>query len=61
MNWIADVQLPLECETMIRYRQKPQKTFITEENNSLLVRFQEPQRAITPGQVCAIYDGERVL
>ena len=61
MNWIADVQFPLECETMIRYRQKPQKTFIKQENGSLLVRFQEPQRAITPGQVCAIYDGERVL
>lgn len=61
VNWIADVQFPLECETMIRYRQKPQKTLITQENGSLLVRFQEPQRAITPGQVCAIYDGDRVL
>jgi tRNA-specific 2-thiouridylase len=25
------------------------------------VIFEEPQRAITPGQVCALYDGDRVL
>ena len=23
--------------------------------------FDEPQRALTPGQICALYDGERLL
>lgn len=61
MNWIEDVSYPLTCETMIRYRQKPQKSVISQQDNNLLVSFQEPQRAITPGQVCAVYSGEKVL
>ena len=31
------------------------------EYHTVEVIFDEPQRAITPGQVCALYDGERVL
>jgi tRNA-specific 2-thiouridylase len=23
--------------------------------------FDEPQRALTPGQICALYDGDRLL
>ena len=26
-----------------------------------ILRFDEPQRAITPGQICALYDGETLL
>ena len=34
--------------------------FIISKDNILVV-FDLPQRAITPGQVCVLYDGERVL
>ena len=61
LNWIADVSFPLECTTMIRYRQKPQKSRVVEKGGILMVEFLDPQRAITPGQVCAFYNGERVL
>ena len=61
LNWISDVSFPFECTTMIRYRQKPQKSRIVQRGDSLMVEFLESQRAITPGQVCAFYDGERVL
>lgn len=61
LNWITDVSFPLECTTMIRYRQKPQKSRVVQKGDILMVDFLEPQRAITPGQVCAFYDGERVL
>lgn len=61
LNWISDVSFPLECTTMIRYRQKPQKSRVVQRGDSLMVEFLEPQRAITPGQVCAFYDWERVL
>lgn len=69
-NWLADVTLPLKCEAQIRYRQAPQSCLITMNNDEwimtiegidLHVAFDTPQRAITPGQVCALYDGDRVL
>ena len=53
MNWLTDVSFPLTCEAQIRYRQAPQKCLIDEHMN---VTFIEPQRAVTPGQVCALYD-----
>jgi tRNA-uridine 2-sulfurtransferase len=34
---------------------------LSSDFGSISVIFDEPQRAITPGQVCAFYDGERVL
>ena len=30
-------------------------------NNQALIEFSHPQRALTPGQVCALYDGEKLL
>jgi tRNA-uridine 2-sulfurtransferase len=74
MNWLVDVELPLQREAQIRYRQKAQACKITNYelritsreneinwNVDVTVTFDTPQRAITPGQVCALYDGERVL
>lgn len=61
VNWIENVSFPLTCETMIRYRQKPQKSKIVQEDDALVVSFEQSQRAITPGQVCALYNGDRVL
>lgn len=60
MNWLVDV-IPDSCEAQIRYRQKPQKCHLEKTDTSLQVLFDAPQRAITPGQVCALYDWERVL
>lgn len=60
MNWLTDVR-PITCEAQIRYRQKPQTCHLVLGENSLSVTFDTPQRAITPGQVCALYDGDRVL
>ncbi len=30
-------------------------------DGTALLEFDEPQRALTPGQICALYDGERLL
>lgn len=61
MNWLADATSPLHCEAQIRYRQAPQKCLVTMNNEEIFVQFDIPQRAITPGQVCALYDSDRVL
>jgi tRNA-specific 2-thiouridylase len=34
---------------------------VVAEDKTLLVTFDEPQRAITPGQAVVVYDGEYVL
>lgn len=68
MNWLADVSPPIKCEAQVRYRQKAQKCVIrehgaqsTEHKGEIEVSFNDPIRAITPGQICALYDGDRVL
>ncbi len=60
MNWLAD-ERPKVCDAQIRYRQKPQACRLQEGQNAIRVIFEAPQRAVTPGQVCALYNGDRVL
>lgn len=60
MNWLVDYT-PDVCEAQIRYRQKPQACRVISAWDHIRILFDTPQRAITPGQVCALYDGDRVL
>jgi len=53
---------PLRCKAKIRYRQAEQ--WATAEQiggDTLRITFDEPQRAITPGQAAVLYDGEYVI
>lgn len=61
MNWLQEMTFPLTCSAQIRYRQEPQPCTLTLWDEKIYVQFDTPQRAITPGQVCALYEGERVL
>ena len=63
VNWISGEkpELPLKCEAVIRYRHKPVKCTVTEKDNDYIVKFDEPQRAVTPGQSVVFYDGDEVL
>jgi len=52
------------CEVLCRprYRAKATPATITfSENGSATLVFHTPQRALTPGQICAFYQGERLL
>ncbi len=61
-NWLAPVEFPRRCGAKIRYRQDDQAcTVKPAADGSLLVCFEQPQRAITPGQFVAFYDGDRLL
>ena len=45
-----------------RYNQKEQPpTVYPEENGFARVVFDQPQRALTPGQAVVLYDGEMVV
>ncbi|MCZ6672041.1 MAG: tRNA 2-thiouridine(34) synthase MnmA [Verrucomicrobia bacterium] len=44
-----------------RYRDPSQVIRATPENYKMRIRFKVPQRALTPGQILAFYEGERLL
>ena len=63
-NWIAFENLDQEtdCEIKIRYQHKPQKGKIYPlTGEKVKVRFNKPERAITPGQSAVFYNEEVVL
>ena len=64
MNWIAFPELtaPLRAKAKTRYRQVEQPcTVYPAPNGRVRVEFDEPQRAVTPGQSLVIYDGDVVV
>jgi tRNA-specific 2-thiouridylase len=64
MNWISIDQLrePMCVQAKIRHRHEPSAATIENAaNDEVLVTFDEPQRAITPGQAVVFYDGDLVV
>lgn len=63
-NWVG-IDTPTEpfrCSARVRYRHMEQPaTVYPGENGTAKVVFNEPQRAITPGQTVVLYDGDLVL
>ncbi|WP_339858027.1 tRNA 2-thiouridine(34) synthase MnmA [Pseudohongiella acticola] len=59
--------LPLRCTAKIRYRQADQHCLVERENaddpdnRHVRVSFDEPQRAVTPGQAIVFYQGDICL
>lgn len=63
-NWFPFETLtgPIRVMAKARYRHTPQPaTVYPEENGTARVVFDTPQRAITPGQTVALYDGDIVV
>ena len=52
---------PLRVMGKARYRSQEVACSVYAENDRLLVEFEQPQRALTPGQALVLYDGEYVL
>lgn len=64
MNWITIPELtePIRVRARIRYRHtEADATIFPEETGTVRVVFDEPQRAITPGQATVFYDGDKVV
>jgi len=53
--------LPLRAKAKVRYRQPDQQCTVTREGETFSIRFDEPQRAVTPGQSVVLYAGEQCL
>ncbi|MDC9715149.1 MAG: tRNA 2-thiouridine(34) synthase MnmA [Gammaproteobacteria bacterium] len=61
-HWITTPPIfPLECSAKIRYRQASQNCTISEKNGEIKVNFEQPQRAITPGQSVVFYTQDACL
>ncbi len=45
----------------IRYRHEGAPATVAVTDHGVEVRFERPARAVTPGQVCVLYDGDRVV
>ena len=53
---------PIRCRARIRYQHREQPATVTQTGpDELEVIFDEPQRAIAPGQAVVLYDGDTVL
>ena len=63
LNWLADPLQPGDpVWAQIRYRQKPMiARWLASDQGSAVIQFESPVRAVTPGQVAALYDGDRLL
>ena len=48
-------------EVRIRYRHRGALADVTPKGDGFEVRFDEPQRAITPGQAAVVYRGDEVI
>lgn len=63
-NWISGEApiAPIRCKVKLRYRQAEQPATVTPRaNGDVTIVFDEPQRAITPGQAAVLYGGDTVL
>lgn len=63
-NWISGEAPsgPIRCSAKIRYRQPEQAANVEPlSENEALIRFDTPQRAVTPGQSAVLYDDGTVL
>src|SRR5436309_9471198 len=71
LNWIsvdglhdsgADANAPMRVTAKIRHRHEPAPAVLENApNGEVRVTFDQPQRAITPGQAVVFYDGDLVV
>jgi tRNA-specific 2-thiouridylase len=50
------------CQVKVRYRQADQQAQVeVQADGSARIRFDAPQRAVTPGQYAVLYEAERCI
>jgi tRNA-specific 2-thiouridylase len=64
LNWIsiASLDAPMRVKAKIRHRHEPAwATIEMSDKDAVVATFDEPQRAVTPGQSAVFYDGDEVV
>lgn len=58
----SEIKFPLHCTAKTRYRQPDQRCAVTSgDDGAVKVHFEQPQRAVTPGQSIVFYQDEVCL
>jgi tRNA-specific 2-thiouridylase len=62
-HWLAPVRCEaFRCTVKVRYRQSDQAALLEPRGDGTMrITFEQPQRAVTPGQYAVAYEGERCL
>ena len=61
-HWVAGRPAePFQGEVRIRYRHRGARADVIPTSDGFEVHFDEPQRAITPGQAAVVYRGDEVI
>ncbi len=58
INWLKKTKLPAKVEIKIRYRTGSEKAILNKDG---VIKFNKPQRAITPGQSAVFYHKQELL
>ncbi len=61
-NWLVPTfSTEFNCKARIRYRHEEQPAKVIINGETIIIKFDSPQRAITSGQSVVLYDGDTVL
>jgi len=63
MNWLAGIapDLPQTFDVKIRYRHQASSAVVEIAEQGYVIRFEDPQRAVTPGQFAVLYRGDELV
>ncbi|MEE3280645.1 MAG: aminomethyltransferase beta-barrel domain-containing protein, partial [Pseudomonadota bacterium] len=64
LSWVEDQPpaFPFRCMAKTRYRQADQACALSSiGSDKIEITFDQPQRAITPGQALVLYDNSRLI
>jgi tRNA-specific 2-thiouridylase len=64
LNWISIAELSGQMRVKVKIRHRHEPAWATLERSGadeVIATFDEPQRAVTPGQSAVFYDGDEVV